>query len=57
MISARRRILNETIVTTQNGPTAGHDTQLQQAIRMLQMSTVELQQEIQTALDENPLLS
>ena len=30
--------------------------QLQQAIRMLQMSTVELQQEIQTALDENPLL-
>ena len=30
--------------------------QLQQAIRMLQMSTLELQQEIQTALDENPLL-
>lgn len=30
--------------------------QLQQAIRMLQMSTLELQQEIQQALDENPLL-
>ena len=30
--------------------------QLQQAIRMLQMSTLELQQEIQVALDENPLL-
>ena len=29
--------------------------QLQQAM-LLQMSTVELQQEIQTALDENPLL-
>ncbi|MGB0957905.1 MAG: RNA polymerase factor sigma-54, partial [Litorivicinus sp.] len=30
--------------------------QLQQAIRMLQLSTLELQQEIQQALDENPLL-
>ncbi|MCG6199725.1 RNA polymerase factor sigma-54 [Psychromonas antarctica] len=30
--------------------------QLQQAIRLLQLSTIELQQEIQNALDENPLL-
>lgn len=30
--------------------------QLQQAIRLLQLSTVELQQEIQEALDSNPLL-
>jgi len=30
--------------------------QLQQAIRLLQLSTLELQQEIQTALEENPLL-
>ena len=31
-------------------------TQLQQAIRLLQLSTIELQQEIQNALDSNPLL-
>ncbi len=30
--------------------------QLQQAIRLLQLSTLELQQEIQTALDANPML-
>ena len=30
--------------------------QLQQAIRLLQLSTLDLQQEIQNALDENPLL-
>jgi len=30
--------------------------QLQQAIRLLQLSTLDLQQEIQTALDSNPLL-
>ncbi|XKM13893.1 RNA polymerase factor sigma-54 [Orbaceae bacterium ac157xtp] len=30
--------------------------QLQQAIRLLQLSTIELCQEIQTALDDNPLL-
>ena len=30
--------------------------QLQQAIRLLQLSTIELQQEIQEALDANPLL-
>ncbi|MFT6311457.1 MAG: RNA polymerase sigma-54 factor, partial [Porticoccus sp.] len=30
--------------------------QLQQAIKLLQLSAIELQQEIQTALDENPLL-
>jgi len=30
--------------------------QLQQAIRLLQLSAIELQQEIQTALDSNPLL-
>ncbi|QIL88368.1 RNA polymerase factor sigma-54 [Microbulbifer sp. SH-1] len=30
--------------------------QLQQAIRLLQLSTLELQQEIQSALDSNPLL-
>lgn len=30
--------------------------QLQQAIRLLQLSTLELQQEVQTALDSNPLL-
>ena len=30
--------------------------QLQQAIRLLQLSTLELQQEIQNALDSNPLL-
>ncbi|MBT9432784.1 RNA polymerase factor sigma-54 [Candidatus Sodalis endolongispinus] len=30
--------------------------QLQQAIRLLQLSTLELQQEIQTALENNPLL-
>ena len=30
--------------------------QLQQAIRLLQLSTLELQQEIQQALDANPLL-
>ncbi len=30
--------------------------QLQQAIRLLQLSTMDLQQEIQQALDSNPLL-
>ena len=30
--------------------------QLQQAIRLLQLSTMDLQQEIQEALDSNPLL-
>ena len=30
--------------------------QLQQAIRLLQLSSIEIEQEIQTALDENPLL-
>ena len=30
--------------------------QLQQAIRLLQLSTLDLQQEIQSALDSNPLL-
>lgn len=30
--------------------------QLQQAIRLLQLSTLELQQEIQQAIDANPLL-
>ncbi|MDU3077999.1 MAG: RNA polymerase factor sigma-54, partial [Mixta calida] len=30
--------------------------QLQQAIRLLQLSTLELQQEIQLALESNPLL-
>jgi RNA polymerase sigma-54 factor len=30
--------------------------QLQQAIRLLQLSTLDLQQEIQQALDENPML-
>lgn len=30
--------------------------QLQQAIRLLQLSTLDLQQEIQEALDSNPLL-
>ncbi|MDZ4298975.1 MAG: RNA polymerase factor sigma-54, partial [Moraxellaceae bacterium] len=30
--------------------------QLQQAIRLLQLSTLELQQEVQQALDNNPLL-
>jgi len=30
--------------------------QLQQAIRLLQLSTIDLQQEIQNALDSNPLL-
>ena len=30
--------------------------QLQQAIRLLQLSSVELQQEIQEALESNPLL-
>jgi len=30
--------------------------QLQQAIRLLQLSTLDLQQEIQQALDNNPLL-
>lgn len=30
--------------------------QLQQAIRLLQLSTVELQQEIDNALESNPLL-
>ena len=30
--------------------------QLQQAIKLLQLSTLDLQQEIQNALDENPLL-
>ncbi len=30
--------------------------QLQQAIKLLQLSTIELQQEIQEALDANPLL-
>ena len=29
--------------------------QLQQAIRLLQLSTLDLQQEIQQALDSNPL--
>lgn len=31
--------------------------QLQQAIRLLQLSTLELQQEIQLALESNPCLS
>ena len=30
--------------------------QLQQAIRLLQLSTLDLQQEIQAAIDSNPLL-
>ncbi len=30
--------------------------QLQQAIRLLQLSSIELQQEIQEALESNPLL-
>ena len=30
--------------------------QLQQAIRLLQLSTLDLQQEIQSALDSNPML-
>ena len=30
--------------------------QLQQAIRLLQLSTLDLQQEIQQALDSNPML-
>jgi RNA polymerase sigma-54 factor len=30
--------------------------QLQQAIRLLQLSTLELQQELQQALESNPLL-
>ena len=30
--------------------------QLQQAIRLLQLSTLDLQQEIQKALDSNPML-
>jgi RNA polymerase sigma-54 factor len=30
--------------------------QLQQAIKLLQLSTLDLQQEIQEALDTNPLL-
>ena len=30
--------------------------QLQQAIRLLQLSTIDLQQEIQQALDSNPML-
>ena len=30
--------------------------QLQQAIKLLQLSTLELQQEIQEALESNPLL-
>ena len=30
--------------------------QLQQAIRLLQLSTLDLQQEIQSVLDSNPLL-
>ena len=30
--------------------------QLQQAIKLLQLSTIELQQEIQEALDSNPML-
>ena len=30
--------------------------QLQQAIRLLQLSTLDLQQEIQEALDSNPML-
>ena len=30
--------------------------QLQQAIKLLQLSTLELQQEVQAALDSNPLL-
>ena len=30
--------------------------QLQQAIKLLQLSTLDLQQEIQEALDSNPLL-
>ena len=30
--------------------------QLQQAIRLLQLSTLDLQQEIQEALDANPML-
>ena len=30
--------------------------QLQQAIRLLQLSTMDLQQEIQEALDSNPML-
>ena len=31
--------------------------QLQQAIKLLQLSTLELQQEVQSALDSNPLLA
>ena len=30
--------------------------QLQQAIRLLQLSTVDLEREVQTMLDENPFL-
>lgn len=38
------------------GQTLSMTPQLQQAIRLLQLSSLELQQEIQQALDENPLL-
>ena len=38
------------------GQTLSMTPQLQQAIRLLQLSSLELQNEIQTALEENPLL-
>ena len=38
------------------GQTLAMTPQLQQAIRLLQLSTLDLQQEIQQALDSNPLL-
>ena len=38
------------------GQTLTMTPQLQQAIRLLQISTLDLQQEIQKALEENPLL-
>lgn len=38
------------------GQTLSMTPQLQQAIRLLQLSSLELQNEIQQALEENPLL-
>ncbi len=38
------------------GQTLSMTPQLQQAIRLLQLSSLELQEEIQQALEENPLL-
>ena len=38
------------------GQTLSMTPQLQQAIRLLQLSSIELQEEIQQALEENPLL-